>query len=249
MLKVGLAYSAFFGAFKYFYPELEVIQSSLDVNKYDLIIFSGGEDINPRIYGEQNRHSYFNDKRDEIELSILARCDVAKKKILGICRGHQLINAYLGGGLIQDLYFDGDGNHPGHHELNYMPGISLTRYIFNNSSVNSIHHQGVVRVGNSLKASSTFRGVIESTESPYIYSVQFHPEFMGEDGKRFFEVVNKWVVDRDGLTAEIKSSTSSSKTSYEDGDFKTMFRAFASKTRNNNPGTVTLNWEDGTNNG
>lgn len=205
-MKVGIAYRTFFESFEHFYPNLELIKKDGDLNKYDLIIFSGGEDIDPNIYGSSNKHSYgINKVRDNVELNILANAlKNTDAKILGVCRGHQLINAYLGGKLVQDIYSNYGTTHISPHTLQIMDDYSLTNYILNDRKVNSLHHQGVVYTGNNLKAVSIHKNVVESTESKRIFSVQWHPEFMGDD--KFFEVVNRWVLDRESLAKDIKSN-------------------------------------------
>jgi len=199
-LNAGIAYNAFFYAFKDYIPNLELINDSRDVKKYDLIIFPGGEDINPRMYYEENMYSSYNNNRDDIESEIFDEASHFGKKMLGVCRGHQLINAKLGGRLVQDILFCGYPPHRGGHNLRYHSSNSLTKYIVGDNKVNSMHHQGVIYNGKNLNATSSFENIIESSESSNIYSVQFHPEFMGgELGLRFFETIALWVLDRDKL--------------------------------------------------
>ncbi len=156
-----------------------------------LVIFSGGEDINPEIYNQENTYSHFNQKRDNIELLILKISLNMGKKILGVCRGHQLINAYLGGELIQDLRQDLNVNHFGGHKLVYLTQQSIIKDMF--PWVNSMHHQGVVKEGKGLTPTSEFKGVIESCESENIITVQFHPEFMIESlSEKFFNYLKEW---------------------------------------------------------
>lgn len=166
-----------------------------DMNYYDdakLIIFSGGQDINPQIYGQENTHSFVNFARDSIELEILARSLKDGKKILGVCRGHQLVNAYLGGDMVQDLRKDLDIEHGGGHELVYTSQQSIIRHFFGH--VNSIHHQGVIKAGKGLKPTTEFLGVIESCEEDKILTVQFHPEMMVKNltTRSFFAYLKLW---------------------------------------------------------
>jgi putative glutamine amidotransferase len=188
-MKVGLAYPAFYLDFAEFFPNLIHVVSPPKVNEFDLIIFSGGADISPRIYGEENTHSYTFPARDHIELVILQSALELNVKILGVCRGHQLINAYLGGKLVQDL---GTFLAPHHafHSLNFLTQES---FIYKNikENVNSIHHQGVISVGSGLTPTSEHKGIIESTEGENIISVQWHPEFM--EDVNFFNAVKEWV--------------------------------------------------------
>lgn len=71
----------------------------------DGIIFSGGHDLHPSWYGEEPEvHlSPTFPERDLFDMAVLAAAVRAKKPILGVCRGMQLINVFFGGKLIQDL--------------------------------------------------------------------------------------------------------------------------------------------------
>ena len=141
------------------------------IEEADLIVFTGGEDISPIIYGQENTHSYANPVRDNAEIAVLEYALQLNKKILGVCRGHQLINAYLGGTLVQDIESLLNRDHPNKHELVSLSKGGKVPEIF--TKVNSIHHQGVTKVGESLKATSMYRGVVESCESPNIITTQF----------------------------------------------------------------------------
>ena len=157
-----------------------------------LIIFTGGGDISPYIYGEDNWASYGSSVRDFVELKILDMCLKSNKKILGVCRGHQLINAYFGGKLVQDLFRGLGVSHNGHHELIYLTQESIIGKFFQNG-VNSMHHQGVIEVGDGLIPTSEYEGVYESCEGENILTVQFHPESMvGKDTEEFFEYLKEW---------------------------------------------------------
>lgn len=201
-MKIIQAYPAFFSSFKHYLPELQLAYGyTADGEDYlykdlvydaDLIVFSGGEDINPILYGEDNRHSYFNADRDLLELEILRMGIALGKKLLGVCRGHQLINAHLGGKLVQDLRSDLKINHPGFHKLKDIAENSFAGRYFS-SGVNSLHHQGVIKAGEGLNVTSFYGGVIESTENENIITVQWHPEFMG-DSYDFFENIKLWSI-------------------------------------------------------
>lgn len=188
---IKIACPAFYGSFKYHYPELEVVKDT-EIEDCKLIIFPGGADINPAIYGEKNRYSSFNRRRDSVEIRILIKALSLNKKILGVCRGHQLINAYLGGIMVQDMYKDlGFNSHKGIHKLEFLtPGSVIERFF---DVTNSIHHQGVIASGKGLTSTSRFGEgkVIESTESENIITVQFHPEFMGKT-EAFFDYIREW---------------------------------------------------------
>lgn len=162
------------------------------VTNAKLVIFTGGEDINPAIYGHDVTHTYgINYTRDYVELKILEYCLKMHKKVLGICRGHQLINAFLGGVLVQDLLQELNAYHRNIHKLIPENGGSEIVNMFEH--VNSLHHQGVIKVGDGLLPTASFNGVFEVCEAPTIITTQFHPEFMyTRESDDFFDYVKKW---------------------------------------------------------
>ncbi len=162
----------------------------------DGLILQGGADIAPEHYGETPlKPEWAGDAtRDRYELGLLKRFLDAGKPVLGICRGHQLINVALGGTLHQDIETQVEGAHahsnldvyddnfhmieldPGSGLAALYPGVDVAR-------VNTIHHQSVKTLGRGLKveARSKDDGVIEAvrgTGDAYIVGVQWHPEFI-----------------------------------------------------------------------
>ena len=135
----------------------------------NLLVFSGGADISPSIYGEENVASHTIPMRDEVEIEAYTFAVKHHIPCFGICRGHQLLNALIGGKLTQHI----ENPHPMYHRLD------------NGLEVNSMHHQGVISTPLDILAS--FRGVAEITQGHNIFSVQFHPEF--ENDKNMDEVV------------------------------------------------------------
>jgi len=155
---------------------------------FDLYVFSGGADISPKIYKQDNTSSYgINLIRDKFELALLYRAIRHNKKIFGICRGHQLINAALGGSLhqsISNIY----SNHGSQHELKKInDGIVPSCF----DITNSLHHQAVKIPGKHLVVTSEHNGCIESTENNQIITTQFHPEIMADSGL-FFTKLIEW---------------------------------------------------------
>jgi putative glutamine amidotransferase len=142
-----------------------------------LVIFTGGSDINPAIYGQINKYSQFTPQRDTAEIEVLRQCLVMGKKMFGVCRGHQLINAYLGGLLVQDIPIQLNTVHENGHALEIVDAGGLIPNVFS-GDVNSYHHQGLVKCGDGLAATTYWKGVYESTENDQILTVQFHPEWM-----------------------------------------------------------------------
>ena len=117
------------------------------------------------------------------------------KKILGVCRGHQIINAYLGGLLVQDITAQLNSVHEHEHELEILDAGGLIPNVFS-GVVNSMHHQGVVKCGLGLTPTTYWKGVFESTESDHILTTQFHPEWMSSHdnalGLDLWDVLTSW---------------------------------------------------------
>jgi hypothetical protein len=70
----------------------------------DLVVFTGGSDVSPYIYGEEPAGARGCDPvRDEYEKAIFEVCKIKGTPMIGICRGGQLLNVLSGGRMIQDL--------------------------------------------------------------------------------------------------------------------------------------------------
>jgi len=164
---------------------LERIFSTLDG-----IVFPGGLDVHPSRYGEAIEPGVNVDEPlDGLELTLAAWATNREITTLGICRGQQLLNVALGGSLVQDLPRSGVP-HPQSdlavrdelaHDIEVEAGSRLAAIFGStNFGVNSFHHQAVDRLGRGLKPVGwSPDGVIEameSTEHPWLLTVQFHPE-------------------------------------------------------------------------
>jgi len=177
-------------------------RAHIDIADYvatlDGLILQGGADIDPRVYGEVASHTVgpVDVTRDRFELDLLRAFISAGKPVFGICRGMQLINVACGGSLHQDLLADGatanwhvhaDAYDKHVHPLAIAAGSWLSvRYGGATVAlVNSIHHQGVERLGNGLRVeASADDGVVEAIVSAgidsgegFLLGVQWHPEF------------------------------------------------------------------------
>ena len=176
------------------------------VKNFDILIFSGGEDISPGLYGEENTNSHgVNLRRDFLEVSALKEALRLGVKVIGLCRGHQLINAVLGGKLYQDITKETGISHgTGHSRTNYGTWHSVHDFrptvmdywtnptlAFMFPEVNSLHHQSVKIPGKGLDVILRARdGIVEATASKdmAVVSFQFHPEWM-ETGRNYFKKV------------------------------------------------------------
>jgi putative glutamine amidotransferase len=192
-LRVGLSDQAFATNFRTYFPTAQVLRTVADVAQCDLIIFPGGADIDPKYYGEQDSALCYTDTfRDEIELALFKEADKLGKKMYGSCRGHQLFNVGRGGTLHQDLRTIGRA-HEGGHALHWTGerGTKI-REIFK-GRVNSLHHQGISRIGKGIAVLADFNGIAELIVSKNLLGTQFHPELMDyKTVKPFFDLLIEW---------------------------------------------------------
>ena len=168
---------------------------------YDGLILAGGGDMEPTFYGQKNCGSASIDLcRDKAELTLLDLFSKAGKPILGICRGHQVVNVWAGGGLIQDL---GEQNAI-HQRVDYdkvhmlFAGMGLLKDLYGSQvRVNSAHHQGVGPLGRGLRVTArSADGVIEAMEHEVfpIWTTQFHPERMTGPDTADGSAIFRWFI-------------------------------------------------------
>ena len=157
------------------------------VRKVDGVIFSGGPDLDPSHYGETfwNETVQVDTLRDASDLMLMRAALAAKKPILGICRGEQLLNVVLGGSLYQDLPTQVDTlvKHGGGawHRIGVEKGSVLYGLFGEDSlTVNSFHHQAVKKVAPGIRVTAYApNGIVEAYEyGDRLIAFQFHPEGM-----------------------------------------------------------------------
>ena len=160
---------------------------------YDGLLLAGGDDMDPALFGQENTASKgINPARDRAELALLDAFLGAGKPVLAICRGHQVVNVWAGGGLIQDLgpalaSFHGGGGEDRVHPVRAVEGSLLRRLYGPVFPVNSAHHQALGRLGRGLAVTAQSEGGVAEAaehESLPLISVQFHPERMTGERSR-----------------------------------------------------------------
>ncbi|MBO4366410.1 MAG: gamma-glutamyl-gamma-aminobutyrate hydrolase family protein [Clostridia bacterium] len=174
------------------YPVLLPYLSSVDdaselLSRLDGVLFLGGDDIHPSHYGQEKLPACGSgsDERDRSEMCYVEAWDRTDLPCLGICRGIQALNVFLGGTLWQDipsqlpdaLPHGGGSTHPVFPESGTLyadlcGGGPLT--------VNSFHHQAIRDCAPSVcPAARSEDGVIEAVcfkNHPNALAVQYHPE-------------------------------------------------------------------------
>lgn len=148
------------------------------------LIFPGGGDITPKLFGEPNRGSLNMDTElDLLQLQIFDFACSLHIPMLGICKGMQLINVALGGTIIQHLPSAGlhtSASQDLYHGTHISRGSFLYDLYGADCITNSRHHQAVNKLGSGLLPvqwcnSDHCVEAIEHTTLP-ILGVQWHPE-------------------------------------------------------------------------
>ena len=177
----------------------EAIKSVLNV--CDGLILSGGVDVDPILYHEDIQISCgeIDKDRDEFEMLLIECALELHKPILGICRGHQMLNVYFGGSLYQDIHslenvishVQKGSRGQGCQQIMIEPNSFLGNILGTSAYVNSYHHQAVFKVAENFKVTAqTKDGVVEGIEHCHlpIYGVQFHPEVMVKNDLKMLEI-------------------------------------------------------------
>lgn len=159
----------------------------------DGLILQGGADVSPTAYSEEPlRDEWKGDTvRDAYELELFHEFLEARKPVLGICRGMQLMNVALGGSLYQDLPTQRPDAAPHEspdydrfaHWVDFAPGSHMSKWFGDMSGghVVSVHHQAINRLGKDVVVEATAPdGIVEAIRwngKSFVFGVQWHPEF------------------------------------------------------------------------
>ena len=166
------------------------------LERLDGLLLSGGEDIDPTLYGEERLPlcGTPDPERDAMETALCRLALERDMPVLAICRGIQMLNVTLGGTLYQDVASQyGDAlRHPVYdrpreqvHTVQVLPGTRLSSIIgAERIRVNSRHHQAVKTPGRGLTVCAVAEdGLTEGVEMPgkrFVVAVQWHPESLSD---------------------------------------------------------------------
>ncbi|MEA4999815.1 MAG: gamma-glutamyl-gamma-aminobutyrate hydrolase family protein [Candidatus Limiplasma sp.] len=191
--------------------DMDSHQIPLCLDRLDGLLLSGGNDVDPMMFGEAPTTGLgaVSPKRDKLEMHVVKEAYRRNMPIFAICRGIQSLNVALGGTLYQDLpsqYRAADDHPPllhaqtAHerypsHKITVTPGTPLYEIFQEDSlAVNSFHHQAIKALAPPLTVCARATdGVIEAvydTEKPFVLGVQWHPERMKE-GMPLFHAFEK----------------------------------------------------------
>ena len=148
--------------------EVKVLTS---VDQLDgFLVLAGGADVGK------------NPKRDAFEIELIKKALEMDYPILGVCRGMQLVNYYMGG-LVEDLLVESD--HCSSADFIIEKKVGNKPSVFHNVidedgheyQVNSRHHQHCATVSKPLRPVAWSEdGIIEAAKAKRILLIQWHPE-------------------------------------------------------------------------
>lgn len=158
----------------------------------DGLVLSGGLDVDPSLSGAPRvATSTGSDiEADRFEIALLRGALDLGVPVLGICRGHELLNVALGGTVVADI----NGSRLQHNDRSVPPSTrahlvrfeadsELSSIYGSEAEVNSFHHQAIAEVGEGLRVAGFAEdGLPEAVEheSGNAIGVQWHPEMHAE---------------------------------------------------------------------
>ena len=192
------------------------------ISSCDGLLVTGGEDVNPDMHGrisEITRCGTIDYKRDTLEYMLLDYAFNHKMPVVGVCRGQQIINVFLGGNLYIDLPVDkpSDIHHrckrsdTCKHMIDIVRGSLLEEISgVKICEVNSSHHQAIDIPANNIKVlayapDSVIESIgwLDTAGRSFLIGVQFHPEHLdfshpiaGNLAKRFVKEIKKYHEER-----------------------------------------------------
>ncbi|ESQ83112.1 hypothetical protein AEAC466_14715 [Asticcacaulis sp. AC466] len=182
-------------------PMADGFSSAALTARLDGLMLTGSpSNVQSELYGGEGGDGPFDEGRDAVSMGMIECMVTLGKPVFGICRGFQEINVVLGGTLRRDVGFGAHkgGNGIDHHapdrtdffalfdnrhEVALTPdGVLESVYGRDTLRVNSVHYQGVDRLGEGLSVEAVAPdGLIEAFSAnisgSQVLGVQWHPEW------------------------------------------------------------------------
>lgn len=186
-------------------------------DRLDGILFAGGNDIHPSLYGQQPHPKLgkTSQRRDTHEFRLMTWATTDAKPIFGVCRGMQMLNIVKGGDLYQDLQSDLPGatlDHtasekaktidemPSDHIIQINPGTQLYSIVKSDTmKANAFHHQAIKTIGQGIVVNAVASdGIIEGIEFPdlpFAFGFQCHPESLESEAEPKWQLLFQSFID------------------------------------------------------
>lgn len=181
-----------------FIEDMSLVDSLEDA---DIVVFTGGEDVDPSLYGEKKHETtYSNIERDLEEKAIFEKIKT-NQLVVSICRGSQLMCVLNGGKLVQNctnhaiwgthaiICFEGPEDEvyeitSTHHQMQYPYNLDDKDYTIKAISYNvkSDKYEGGGIDSFNLRNVGEPEIVIYHKENmPRCIAIQGHPEYMRKE--------------------------------------------------------------------
>lgn len=158
-----------------------------------LVVFTGGSDVSPELYGElPHPTTYCNKKRDQFENKVFDKALKLKLNITGICRGAQFICAKSGGKLVQHM----NNHNSTRHSVTTEDG-RVIQFTSSHHQMQLPNDKAVPIAWADPKLSSFYRGAPGVEYKPDLehdvvwypqtnaIGMQYHPEYMRDNEEGF----------------------------------------------------------------
>lgn len=148
-----------------------------DPTKADLVVFTGGPDVNPIYYASDDpypvpHHSVsFDSARDAEDIRLYEKCLSEGVPMFGVCRGAQFLHVMNGGKLYQHV----DGHTGDHHIWDKQSRNHIEK-------VSSVHHQSCIP---NPDGGMEVLAVTYKSKKRWLDNVQYE-EGLGDDVEAFF---------------------------------------------------------------
>ncbi|CAM3241787.1 gamma-glutamyl-gamma-aminobutyrate hydrolase family protein [Asticcacaulis taihuensis] len=199
-------------------PLTDNFSSAALTTRLDGLMLTGSpSNVQSSLYGSEGGEGPFDEGRDAVSLGMIECMINLGKPVFGICRGFQEINVVLGGSLRRDVGFgaangaNGISHHAPdgtefHAQFEHCHDVVLTAggvldsaYGRDHLRVNSVHYQGVDRLGEGLSVEATAPdGLIEAFSAnisgSQVLGVQWHPEWQADkypDSQAYFRLMGQ----------------------------------------------------------
>jgi putative glutamine amidotransferase len=194
----------------------DLMKASEVAARLDGLMLTGSpSNMDPALYGQavDDAPGPFDAARDTMTADLIKAMLDLGRPVFGVCRGFQEINVAFGGTLRRDMAradeliahhapdeIDFDGMFDHEHRVDLTPGGVLAKaFDAEAATVNSVHYQGVDRLGEGLAVEARAPdGVVEAVSAKVngasVLAVQWHPEWKTErnpQSQAFFQVFGR----------------------------------------------------------
>lgn len=181
------------------------IRHTASIDDLDALIISGGDDVHPSLYGEDELpEARYDPRRDLLEQVHIEQAMNRGLPILGICRGYQLMNVVNGGQLYSDIRpmrsrTSNRGTILARKKAVIEVDSTLHELVqAEQLTINSLHHQAVKMTGRGYRCVARdkdgFTQAVEHVSNSNWIGVQWHPEYLWYLPKHL--CLFKWLVSR-----------------------------------------------------